>query len=54
VLEEQRHDLAGALQALLDDLVAGRKRLKVYRQFKMYNDPESNPAIYRAPDPAAG
>jgi hypothetical protein len=36
---EQQHDLAGALRDLLADIFAGRKRLKVYRQLKMYNDP---------------
>jgi len=31
----------------LEEIFAGRKRLKVYRQFKMYNDPAYNPCIYR-------
>jgi hypothetical protein len=31
---------------LLDDIFAGRKRLKVYFQFKMYNDPTMNPYLY--------
>ena len=30
------------------ELFAGRKRLKIYRQFKMYNDPSLNPRIYGA------
>jgi hypothetical protein len=47
ILLEQRADLAQALRALLDDLAAGRKRFKVYRQLKMYNDPELNPVLYR-------
>ena len=47
VLEEQRGDLAQALTRLLDDLGAGRKRFKVYRQMKMYNDPALNPVLYR-------
>lgn len=46
VLSEQRADLADALRALLDDLRAGRKRFKVYRQMKMYNDPSLNPVLY--------
>jgi hypothetical protein len=46
ILEQQRADLTRALQILLDDLLAGRKQLKLYRQFKMYNDPSLNPAIY--------
>jgi hypothetical protein len=45
-LAEQRADLIVALDQLLDDIYTGRKRLKVYRQFKMYNDPTLNPALY--------
>jgi hypothetical protein len=52
VLLEQRRDLSAALGELLSDLFAGRKRLKVYRQFKMYNDPTMNPYLY-AQRPAA-
>jgi hypothetical protein len=44
----QQRDLVASLQELLDDLVAGRKEMKQYRQFKMYNDPSLNPAIYLA------
>jgi hypothetical protein len=47
-INEQHHDLANSLQELLDDIAAGRKRLKVYRQFKMYNDPSLNPYLYAA------
>ena len=46
-LREQRSDLAGCLDALIADCLAGRARFKVYRQFKMYNDPALNPALYR-------
>jgi hypothetical protein len=45
---EQRADLARSLQHLLDDIVAGRKRHKTYRQMKMYNDPNLNPYLYNA------
>jgi len=48
ILTQQHHDLTAALQNLLDDLFAGRKQMKIYRQYKMYNDPDSNPAIYGA------
>ena len=48
ILYEQRRDLAQALSELLEDLAAGRKLLKVYRQFKMYNDPTMNPYLYSA------
>ena len=39
VLRLQRDDLAGELTALLGDIASGRVVPKVYRQFKMYNDP---------------
>lgn len=43
ILTEQRDDLVAELDALVADLAAGRRRLKVYRQFKMYNDPSYRP-----------
>ena len=45
-MREQHRDLAASLGELLADIFAGRKRLKVYRQFKMYNDPAMNPYLY--------
>jgi cell division protein FtsB len=53
ILREQRRDLCNSLGELLDDVFAGRRRLKVYRQFKMYNDPTMNPYLYAAKRPAA-
>jgi hypothetical protein len=44
-LNEQRIDLAACLDQLLDDSRAGRAYFKVYRQFKMYNDPRFNPIL---------
>lgn len=44
----QRTDLAQCLDRLLSDCVAGVAWFKVYRQFKMYNDPALNPYLYRA------
>lgn len=41
----QRQDLADCLDTLLADCVAQRAYFKVYRQFKMYNDPRFNPAL---------
>lgn len=41
----QRADLSQCLDALIADTQAGRAYLKVYRQFKMYNDPRFNPAL---------
>jgi erythromycin esterase-like protein len=47
ILEGQRTDLAGCLQNLFQETLAGTRRFKLYRQLKMYNDPSLNPAIYR-------
>jgi Protein of unknown function (DUF4254) len=47
-LAEQRADLAGCFDTLIADCLAGRARFKVYRQFKMYNDPAFNPYLYGA------
>jgi Protein of unknown function (DUF4254) len=44
----QHADLFQSLAELLDDIFAGRKLLKVYRQMKMYNDPSLNPYLYRS------
>ena len=44
-LQAQRDDLAGCLDQLLADSQAGRAYFKVYRQFKMYNDPRFNPVL---------
>ena len=44
----QHTDLSRSAQELADDLFAGRKRHKTYRQLKMYNDPSLNPYIYKA------
>jgi len=47
VLLEQQKDLSTAIDQLLDDIQAGRKYMKVYRQMKMYNDPSTNPVLYK-------
>jgi len=49
VLRQQRDDLAAELTTLLGEIAAGRVVPKVYRQFKMYNDPR-----YRTSTPAEG
>lgn len=46
-LQQQRQDLAACLDALLADAAAGRAYFKVYRQFKMYNDPRWNPQLVK-------
>jgi len=47
VLLEQQVDLSTAIDQLLEDIEAGRKYMKVYRQMKMYNDPATNPVLYQ-------
>ena len=51
-LEEQRADLAVCLDRLLEESARGESYFKVYRQFKMYNDPKLNPAVYGENKPA--
>lgn len=46
VLQEQHDDLATAIEELIDDIENGRKYMKVYKQMKMYNDPNLNPVLY--------
>ena len=48
ILLEQKKDLGTAIDQLLDDISAGRKYMKVYKQMKMYNDPNLNPVLYGA------
>ena len=45
-LTAQRQDLMSCLDALLQDAREGRAFFKIYRQFKMYNDPSLNPYLY--------
>ena len=47
VLTVQRADLYRALEKLFDDYLAGKKKMKIYRQYKMYNDPTLNPELYK-------
>jgi Protein of unknown function (DUF4254) len=53
ILHEQHLDLSNSLKELLEDIFTGRKRMKIYRQFKMYNDPTLNPYLYNAKTRAA-
>ena len=39
VLRQQRDDLRDELSTLFKDVLSGKTKLKIYRQFKMYNDP---------------
>lgn len=47
VLQTQRTDLSTAIDQLLDDIAAGKKYMKVYKQMKMYNDESLNPVLYQ-------
>ena len=46
VLLTQREDLTRSISELLEDLAKGEKRMKVYKQMKMYNDTDTNPVLY--------
>ena len=46
ILTEQRDDLAACLNDLWAQVVRGERRFRLYRQMKMYNDPELNPVLY--------
>jgi hypothetical protein len=46
ILLEQQKDLSTAIEQLINDIEAGRKYMKVYKQMKMYNDPNLNPVLY--------
>lgn len=48
VLLQQREDLITAIDQLLEDFAAGHKKMRTYRQMKMYNDPATNPVLYGA------
>ncbi|GHT78322.1 hypothetical protein FACS189464_1580 [Bacteroidia bacterium] len=47
ILLEQEKDLSTAIDTLLSDIAGGRKYMKVYKQMKMYNDPDLNPVLYQ-------
>lgn len=46
VLLEQREDLSSAIDQLISDIENGNRYMKVYKQMKMYNDPNLNPILY--------
>ena len=47
VLLEQQKDLSESIDELLEDLSKGEKKMKVYKQMKMYNDETLNPVLYK-------
>lgn len=46
ILEEQKEDMRSAYNELIQDIRDGKRRFKVYRQMKMYNDSSLNPMLY--------
>ena len=42
---EKSEDLLKCLKELMDDIYSGRKKIKSYKQYKLYNDPVLNPAL---------
>jgi hypothetical protein len=46
ILSEQCDDLSNSIDQLIYDIEVGKKKMKVYRQMKMYNDPSLNPILY--------
>lgn len=49
VLNRQRDDLATCFDQLWASVLRGERRFVLYRQMKMYNDPELNPVLYSKP-----
>ena len=54
ILIEQREDLSESIDQLLMDLSKGIKKMRVYKQMKMYNDESLNPVLYKKDDSAKG
>lgn len=46
ILLEQKKDLSAAIDTLLSNIEVGKILVKVYKQMKMYNDPNLNPVLY--------
>lgn len=47
VLMEQKTDMQMAFDQLMEDIKNGDRKMKVYRQMKMYNDESLNPMLYQ-------
>jgi len=47
ILQEQQNDLSISFDQLISDYESGIKVMKVYRQMKLYNDPDTNPVLYK-------
>ena len=47
LLEDQQNDMIQSISHLLNEMSQGQRQMKVYRQVKMYNDPNLNPVLYK-------
>jgi len=47
ILDEQITDLSYCLTGVITRLLNGELKFKVYRQLKMYNNPDLNPQLYK-------
>ena len=45
-LHVQHHHLLAAMDQLIEDLATGKVSYTLYKQFKLYNDPFTNPSLY--------
>ena len=54
VLLDQKTDLSESINQLLEDISSGQKKMKVYKQMKMYNDESLNPVLYKKDDSKKG
>ena len=54
VLLDQQKDLSESIDQLLEDVGCGEKKMKVYKQMKMYNDESLNPVLYKKDDSKKG
>ena len=54
VLLDQQTDLSESIDQLLEDISSGQKKMKVYKQMKMYNDESLNPVLYKKDDSKKG
>jgi hypothetical protein len=54
ILLEQQKDLSESIDQLLEDIASGEKKMRVYKQMKMYNDESLNPVLYKKDDSKKG
>ena len=47
ILCQQQKDLVKAVKNLINECINDKKQIKLYYSFKMYNDPELNPQLYK-------